>query len=431
MTSGQTKRIGEPEYGGTFVVEGGGAASYVLTGELVLEAPDSGLPSILEGSPQRVAPCCQHFGACGGCQYQHAGYAAQVSLKSTILQGIFADAGLDGLPGIRTHQAEPWGYRNRIRLRIEQVDGIFRVGYSRRGTNEFLPIAECPIAAPLLWRATEALLRLGDADSNSRRWLAATSEVELFCAGDETRLQMTFFLRAPNLDTGSFPGFCGRIQAVVPELVGAGAELDPELNRKVRRRWAGVAWGSPGLNYEVTGRSYWVSRGAFFQVNRYLVDRLVELVCRDAGGELAWDLFAGVGLFTRPLAERFSQVVAVEVGDAAAADLAIAARGGKGRPAFESVHSATLDFLRTRELQRERPELIVLDPPRAGVGTEAAAALARIGATEVVYVSCDPVTLARDLAVLTQAAYRIESVDLIDLFPQTFHIETVVRLTRR
>ena len=426
MTS-EKIRVGAGIYGGTFEAAGAGELGFVLPGELVTAEP----LVILEASKDRVEPLCAHFGACGGCQYQHAAYAAQVAMKTKILLGILADAGLEDVPSITTHQAGEWGYRNRIRLRVERVEDSFRVGYSRRATNEFLPVTECSIAAPLLWRAAEALIQLGATDANCGRWLAAASEVELFCAADESRLQMTLFLRDANRDGGSFPGLCTKLQAAVPELVGAGAELDPQLNRRVRRRWDDVGWGAPGLNYEVGGRSYWVSRGAFFQVNRFLVDRLVELVCGEIKGGLAWDLFAGVGLFTRVLAERFERVVAVEIGDAAATDLAIAAKGGKGRPGFEAVHAATLDFLRQHELQRERPELILMDPPRAGVGVEAAAVLARLGAATMVYVSCDPETLARDLAVLTREAYRIERMDLVDLFPQTFHLETVVRLQRR
>ena len=426
MTS-ETIRIGSAEYGGTFAAEGEGSFGFVLPGELVRAEP----LVVLEASPDRVAPGCAYFGPCGGCQYQHVSYAAQVGLKTGILRGILSDAGLAEIPSIRMHQADPWGYRNRIRLRVERVGDEFCVGYSRRATNEFLPVSKCPIAAPLLWRAAETLVALGATDANCGRWLAATSEVELFCTADESRLQMTLVLRDANRDGGSFPGLCTRLQAALPELAGAGAELDPELNRRVRRRWDGVGWGAPGLNYLVAGRSYWVSRGAFFQVNRWLVQELVELVCDKENGGLAWDLFAGVGLFSRALAERFERVVAVEVGDAAAADLAVAAKGGKGRPGFEAVHAATLDFLRQHELQRERPELIVLDPPRAGVGVETAGVLARIGAPKLVYVSCDPVTLARDLAVLTREMYRVESVDMVDLFPQTFHLETVVRLVRR
>ncbi len=292
----------------------------------------------------------------------------------------------------------------------------------------------CPIAAPLLWRAASALMQLAAAETSIRRWLASASEVEFFTSADETRLQIMFYLRDPDLarrEPAAFPQLCEALRAKVPELLGAGATLDPELNRRNRRkaRWDGATWGAAGLAYEAASHTYWVSRGAFFQVNRFLVDRLVALVT-DArtSGDLAWDLFAGVGLFTRALAERFRHVIAVEAGEIAAADLAIAAKGGKGRPPFEAVRAATLDFLRSRELQRDRPELIVLDPPRAGLGIEASEILTRIAAPRIVYVSCDPTTLARDLAVLTRSKYRIASLHLIDLFPQTFHMETVVHL---
>jgi len=210
------------------------------------------------------------------------------------------------------------------------------------------------------------------------------------------------------------------------QLTGAGATLDPELNRRARRLWQGTDWSAPGLNYPAAGRTYWLPRNAFFQVNRFLLDRQVHLVTANQSGTLAWDLYAGVGLFTRALAENFTQVVAVEGAEAAIASLQTAAKSQKG---IEPVHSATLDFLRARELQRERPSLVVLDPPRAGLGVEAAAILARIAPGEIVYVSCDPTTLARDLAILTKT-YKIASITLIDLFPQTFHLETIVHLTR-
>ena len=409
-------RILDPIYGGNFSSGSRGALPFVLPDELVETDP----LRILEPSPARVAPPCVHFGACGGCQYQHAAYPAQLAIKSQILQGILANI---ETPAIRTHHAAEWHYRNRIRLRVEpSPNGGSSMGYSRRASNDFLPIRMCPIAAPLLLRAAEALLEFAP-----KRLLAAISEVELFCTADESRLQMQLFLREPSADPAAFNALCERLHAELPELAGAGAELDPELNRRVRRRWAGLAWGAPGLNYQAAGRAYWVSRGAFFQINRFLIDHLVELVCAGASGDLAWDLFAGVGLFTRALAERFNRVVAVEAGGPAAADLIAASRAGA---AFEAVHAATLDFLRARELQRERPQLIVLDPPRAGLGPEASAVLARIACERVVYVSCDPVTLARDLAVLTRT-YRIDTLDLIDLFPQTFHMETVVHLKRR
>ena len=430
MQTEAATRVLTPLYGGTFTTEEGSAVAFVLPGEEIETAP----LVVLEASPNRVAPGCSHFGTCGGCQYQHAGYATQLEFKRTILEGILTGAGLSGLPALESHSAEPYGYRNRIRVRIEaEPGGRIRAGYNLRGSNDFLPVGMCPIAAPLLWRAASALVELAESDALVRRWLAITAELELFCTPDEGKLQLQFLVRTGDggrRESSSFAGLCERIKAVLPELTGAGAVLDPELNRRARKLWAGTTWGAKGLNYPVgaagAGRQYWLPRGAFFQVNRFLIERMVELVTAGRSGALAWDLFAGVGLFSRALAERFDQVVAVEGAEAAMGSLGSAARA---QPGIEPVHSATLDFLRTRELQRERPALVVLDPPRAGLGVEGAAILARIAPGEIVYVSCDPTSLARDLTVLT-AGYTVTAIDLIDLFPQTFHLETIVRLRR-
>ena len=418
-------RIEAPIYGGNFSSDSGAVLPFVLPGELVRLSPDM---EILQSSPLRTSPGCVHFGGCGGCHYQHATYPAQLELKRAVLLDLFGQAGLLVLPEVRCISGPAWGYRNRIRLRIESVPGGFEAGYSRRGSNEFLPIRMCPISAPVLWRAAQTIL--AGTDPLVLRWLLMTSELELFTTSDERHLQLQFLLRSADSvehDQSSFPALCERILAAIPELAGAAAAMDPDLERRARRRFAGVSWGSPGINYLAAERSYWLPRNAFFQVNRFLIDELVALVTQGQAGELAWDLYAGVGLFTQVLAERFARVVAVE-----GAQAAIAAMRGTGSSLnrrIETVHSSTLDFLRARLLQRERPSLIVLDPPRAGLGQEGAALLTRIAAERVVYVSCDPTTLTRDLAKLT-SIYAIESIHLIDLFPQTFHLETVVHLRK-
>ena len=418
-------RVERPLYGGAFVTDTGAKLELVLPGERV-QTDAAGL-TVLEPVPGRVEPGCIHFGSCGGCQYQHADYPLQVEWKRTILTGLLRGAGLGEVPEVEALAAEPWGYRNRVRLRVGTVDGVLRVGYSRRGSHAFLPVSMCPIAAPVLWRAAETLVRLAAENEVCRRWLGAAVEVELFCTTDERRVQIQLFLAdAAEVRGLRFAAFCEAVHAALPELAGAGARLDQEAGRRARKAWAGEAWGAPGLACEVNGRSYWVSRGAFFQVNRFLLGAFVERVCEGESGALAWDLYAGVGLFSRVLAERFGRVVAVEGGEVAAADLAVAAR----QFGFEARREAALDFLRAQEHQRERPGLVVLDPPRAGLGSEGAAVLGRIGAARVVYVSCDPETLARDLAVLAGAGYRLERVTMVDLFPQTFHLETVVRLRR-
>jgi 23S rRNA (uracil1939-C5)-methyltransferase len=163
-------------------------------------------------------------------------------------------------------------------------------------------------------------------------------------------------------------------------------------------------------------------------VNRFLIEELVELVTAERRGTLAWDLYAGVGLFSRRLAEHFGEVVAVEAGEPAAKDLqTMLAKMG---PQHRAVKATVVEFLRDEVLQRERPELIVMDPPRAGLGAEVTTLLARMAVAEMVYISCDPVTLGRDLRAMVDSGYRIETMHLVDLFPQTFHLETVTVLRR-
>lgn len=420
-------RVTHPLYGGTFATNTPASLPFVLPGELV-----SLTGAVAEAATARVSPVCVHFGICGGCHYQHAAYPVELDLKREMLTGLLAQSGLRNLPAITVESGPEYHYRNRIRLRLEPaVDGFFQAGYSLPGTNQFLPITMCPISAPLLWRAIEAILNLGNADPLARRWLTITGELELVTNPDESRLQLQFFVRAGEAgkrEASSFGGLCERIQSVLPELAGASALLDPDLNRRARRAWSGVTWGAEGLVYPVAGRNYWVPRGAFFQVNRFLVDSLVRLVTTGKSGQIAWDLYAGVGLFTLALADTFRNIVAVEGTEAAAVSLA-AVKPNTGAGRVEPIHAATVEFLRGRQNQRETPDLIICDPPRAGLGAEASEMLVRIGAPELVYVSCDPTSLVRDLAILTKS-YKVKQMHLIDLFPQTYHIETVVHLTR-
>ena len=187
-------------------------------------------------------------------------------------------------------------------------------------------------------------------------------------------------------------------------------------------------WGAPSLAYRAADFDYRVDHGAFFQVNRWLVDALVSRVVSGQSGSLAWDLFAGVGLFARALTPAFTRVVAVESAPSATQALAANLKGTRGVP----IRATTLDFLRRPLAPAARPDpvVIVLDPPRTGLGPEITALLVQLAAPAVVYVSCDPATLARDLHALLAGGYQIQSIALADLFPQTFHLETVVHLRR-
>lgn len=426
----KTLRIEKMIYGGAGVAENGESLPFVLPGELVQVA--AGAPAkVIEASPDRVAPECVHFGECGGCHYQHASYPAQLEIKRKIFLETFTAAGITELPEIAVRSGGPWHYRNRVRFRVGEVDGELRVGYNRAGSTggaAILPVTMCPIASPILWRAAEAVVALAKTDVSFRGWIAAAVELEFFTNDDESALQLVLFTRRP--PAAGFGVFCKALQKAVPQLDGAGVALLPKnpspQGRRAEHAKPGAQWGTAGIIYKVGNDRHWVSRGAFFQVNRNVVAELLRLTVVERKGVLAWDLYAGVGLFSRALAATFDQVVAVEAGEPAATDLAAALKGKQRR----AVAMTTLDFLQAAVVQRERPDLIVMDPPRAGVGVEVCALLARVRCPEIVYVSCDPVTLARDLKQLTGDGYKLIELNLVDMFPQTFHMETVTVLRR-
>ena len=364
-------------------------------------------------SPLRVAPECPHFGACGGCDYQHAGYAIQLAWKDAILRETLERAGLPLPQTIAVLSGDPWRYRNRIRLAI---DAHGNLGYRGRRSHAIVPIAECPIAAPLLLRAAAAL----QDELRSRKPSLAASELTLFCNAEETAVLAS--LLTQQLSKLNVNNLAQNLKARVPELCGVDL-LAPARDRRTTQQIA--HWGEPSLTYRAAGLEYRVDQGAFFQVNRWLVDSLVDCVTAGDSGALAWDLFAGVGLFARQLASRFDRVVAIESAPASIAALRHNLEGTNS----VAVPADTLTFLRRNE-QAGRPDHIVVDPPRTGLGTEVTALLSAIAAPALVYVSCDPTTLARDLKSLLAGGYRILSITLVDLFPQTFHLETVVHLRR-
>jgi 23S rRNA (uracil1939-C5)-methyltransferase len=182
--------------------------------------------------------------------------------------------------------------------------------------------------------------------------------------------------------------------------------------------------GAGEFRYRTKSAAFRVSGGSFFQVNRFLVEELVNIVIANRSGELALDLYAGVGLFSMALATSFGHIVAVESSQGSAGDLKY-----NSPPNVKAVRATVDDYLAAKGA-KVRPELVVLDPPRAGLGDRVARGVAKLETRRLTYVSCDPATLARDLVQLTAGGFRVEQVHLVDLFPQTYHIESVVQLVR-
>jgi 23S rRNA (uracil1939-C5)-methyltransferase len=415
-------QIEKPIYGGAFLARVEGKAVFVplaLPGEQVrvrIVEEKRGyaaaeVEEIVTPAPERVAATCKHFGACGGCQYQHANYTAQLDYKKAILRETLERGGVSAPAEIEVLAAEPWAYRNRIRVAFDKEG---RPGYRGRRSHAVVPIAECPIAVPALVKAAFSAAELFRRFAVPRR----PTELSLFCDAAETSMLASIFTDG----TAQVP-LIDYFEAVLPQSpLLRGVEL-VELHQGQPRTIARA--GDVSITYRAAGFDYRVDHGAFFQVNRWLVDRLVERVSNGRSGKIAWDLFAGVGLFARQLAKNFERVVAVESAPAAMDALSENLRGTSAT----AIKAATLEFLRSRQ-KSERPDLIVVDPPRTGLGAETTGLLAEIGAPALTYVSCDPATLARDLRALIGNGYAIEGMTLADLFPQTFHLETVVRLRR-
>ncbi len=379
---------------------------------------------LIQASPQRIEASCPYFRQCGGCHYQHIPYERQLEFKAGILRETLQRIAKIELKSIQLHASPPWNYRNRTRLQV-RTSPEFALGYFRFGSHEFLPVRECPISSPLLNRVMARLAELGGLNCP-----AAVEELELFAdAEDEHLLAWAFCGR--EADAKDLLRWAEVLEREVPEITGVtffssrrrGDENEmPDL--KTLAQSAATA-----LRYRTKNHEYQVRAGAFFQVNRFLIDDLISVVTGDASGDTALDLYAGVGLFSAVLARNFHHIFAVEASQTAHGDLT------QNVPAnVKAVGARTEDYLRSGHWKSrtvsKRPDLVVLDPPRTGAGKPVIRSLVELGAPRVRYVSCDPATLARDLAALLAAGYHIEGAHLFDLFPQTFHIESVMLLAR-
>ena len=365
---------------------------YVLPGEKVRvggERVNSGLMrgsllSVLESSTQRVTPRCEYFASCGGCHYQHSDYAFQLQQKSNILRETLLRLGGIRYEGeIPIISGEPWMYRNRIQLHFAGSEA----GFHKAGSRDLCDIHHCEISSPML---NQVILKLQDAVKQPE-WPQFMRSLELFTNEEQVQFNIVDSARPV---AARFFEWCS---SFIPFLAKGPIE------------------------YAAAARVFRISRGSFFQVNRFLIDSLVAEVLREARGNYAVDLYAGVGLFSLALSGRFQRVEAVERSRPAFRDLEWNI-GQSGR----AIQGSAEEFLRNLS---EAPDWIVADPPRAGLGREATDELHRIRPRRLTLVSCDPATLTRDLKRLG-GEYGIERLTLIDLFPQTYHFEVVAHLAK-
>lgn len=356
--------------------------SFAAPGELVealveREYPDyiqAVVSRVVEASPDRVEPECGLFGECGGCQLQHMSYPAQLAAKEAVVREQLRRIGRldDSVVRPIVGAANPWGYRNHLRFSTGKKYGD--VGYISRKGFGLLKVESCPIADP--W-VSELLPKL---------------------QGHGAGLHQVQVRHSAETDT----------YLVNPAI--------PSLD---------LPTGQKAYVEELGGRRFDVSASAFFQVNHAQAEQMVRLVgeALPERGELLVDGFAGVGTFAVLFAERFERVLAIEESNSAAKD---SERNLAQAPNVEMLVGKVEDILPELE---ERPDAIILDPPRPGCAPPVLRAILDFQPKVVVYVSCNPATLARDLRILVDGGYELDHVTPLDMFPQTGHIECVSRLT--
>jgi 23S rRNA (uracil1939-C5)-methyltransferase len=379
--------------------------------------------AVLDPSPQRETPPCPIFGICGGCHWQHAAYAAQLEYKTEILRdqltrlGRFSDPPI--LPAVAS--PDPWHYRNTVQMIPSRVRGAAapterRLCFQRAHSHDPVAVEHCYISDPLINRLIE-----GDF------WEAFTQGTWQRLSGIELRV---------------VPGAAAQIT-----LIGGRRPSGEEIDRFLRGARAAapalqsvlfaarrgdatrLVWGTSALTYPIAGEALEVPAGVFVQVNLGAAELLVERVLdwlSPGPADAVLDVYAGAGTFSLPLARRAAALIAVESDTRATGALSEnAARAGltnvQVQPSLAEVALPRLEG---------EIDLAVVDPPRRGCAESVLDALIRLRPRRIVYVSCEPSTLARDLRRLADTGYALERTGVVDLFPQTYHLESVTLLTR-
>jgi 23S rRNA (uracil1939-C5)-methyltransferase len=371
------------------------------------------LVQLLKPSPGRVTPPCPYFGTCGGCQWQHIDYSFQAEQKKQILgETLKRLGGIKEIPSISVFPSpKPYDYRVRVQLKVKGK----AIGYYQERSYRIVDIERCPISHPLVNRIIKNLRDRLDA-------LSRVKEVEINVSPEEGRGVLLFH---PRSDDPGLEPFAKELLRSQPVLQGIALAKKAGYHRI----------GDPTVNFNIPlnrskgkeGFKLRISPGSFSQVNPEQNQRLVQTVLQfsEVGAEnRGLDLYAGAGNLTLPLAMEAGEVLGIEENRMAFRDAQFnAERNGIKNCHF--IHGKVEDAL--SDWKRERPDLIVLDPPRTGCKT-ILDQVVRLKSKKIVYVSCEPTTFARDLRLFSERGYSLKGLSLIDMFPQTYHMEVVGRL---
>ncbi|WP_320826008.1 hypothetical protein [Reinekea sp.] len=348
--------------------------------------------SLLTVSPERREPECKLYGVCGGCQLQHLDHASQLQVKQQTVDDHLRRNGFKAQTWSEPLLSAPYGYRHRARFHVDKQG---QVGFHAEKGNKLIAVSACPVLTPTLQNAYQALV-------SSAPMLGL---VQLELVVDDN----------------------GQVGVVV--LDGKPVASAEFYHWSASQGW----WSTQALNYQAGSTTVTALAGEFTQVNRSVNERMIEqgrqwlqLTATDR----VLDLFCGNGNFSLALADGVAASLGLEASHSA---ITQAIRAAQGRPGvdFEPANLFNADLANLESVQRFEPTVVLIDPPRAGAEALCTALKRLPSVRKILYVSCDPATLARDLHLLDEAKWRIRKIGLIDMFPQTRHIETMVYLEKR
>ncbi len=414
-----------------------------LPGEKVLARVDTvkknyaaaTLQEIRQASPDRATPICPVYDVCGGCQLQHLSYEAQLREKQRQVEDAVCHIGrLDGVKVFATIGGEPWGYRNKMQFPVGRNKGTPVIGCFAKGSHTIVDTEQCYIQRQenneLMNAMREAVRRFGIAVYDEDRHTGLLRHIvgRVGANGDVMAVLVTARKDLPQ--TKEIVKF---LRTRVPKLVSVHQNIQTYRNNVILGRETALLWGKSAIRDKIGPLSFQVSPRSFFQVNTAQATALYGKALEFAnlgGGETVIDAYCGTGTITLFLARKARKAYGIEVVSPAIRDARNNARANRIQNAEFIVGDAAEAMPR---LYRSgvRPDVIVTDPPRAGCTPVVLETFARMQPKRIVYVSCNPATLARDLAILSGLGYRTEKIQPVDMFPMSSHIESVALVTRK
>jgi len=399
----------------------------VVEAEVVLQKKryaEASVQRVIRPSPLRVEPACPVFGICGGCDLQHMDYRAQVEWKERIFSETLTRIGGIKLPSLDAALPSDKEYHYRSKARFQVRGG--RWGFFRKGTTEVVDIEECPIAEPPVNSAFREIRAFIAGERRMRPLQGVLSFVEIGYSPLDNKVVASLGLKRNMRGTPW--------KALLRGVLGLKGLEARDLRGRGRGRLV-FREGDMALSSMSAGFALATPMGSFSQINRDQNERLIERVMEYAdlkGEETIMELYCGAGNLTRRLGGTARRVLAVDSDHAAiSAARRVAGAGANRQDGVEFMRARAAAWLQDnlKTLENTRVDMVVLDPPRTG-DKEAMKWLARLGPERIIYVSCAPPTMARDMKVLAQNGYKLKRASIIDLFPQTGHIEGICLLER-